>query len=136
MGKLVFLRRKSSDLYKVLIVEEDSTVSDFCLQNLNNVLYEFCAVRNGEEIQQYCELHTPDIVLIDTSLTLTNAFSVLGMIRLDAKLSALPVIMVSALQTCDEVQKGIELGATDYIFSPFDSREFKAKIAKAIDSSK
>lgn len=110
---------------KILIVEDEKSISDIIKFNLEKEGYETLTAYDGEEGLSMALGDKPDLVLLDVMLPKMDGFAVCKKIR---ETSLVPVIMVTAKE--EEIDKvlGLELGADDYITKPFSMRELMARI--------
>ncbi len=110
---------------KILIVEDEKSISDIIKFNLEKEGYETLTAYDGEDGLAKALGEKPDLVLLDVMLPKMDGFAVCKKIR---ETSLVPVIMVTAKE--EEIDKvlGLELGADDYITKPFSMRELMARI--------
>ena len=110
---------------KILIVEDDSGISEFVIPELQHEGYETCLAVTGREALEKFEKEKPDLVLLDIMLPELNGLEVLRRIRAN---STVPVILETARgETIDKIN-GLNLGADDYIPKPFEIEELLARI--------
>ena len=110
---------------KILIVEDDSGISDFVIPELEHEGYTTCLAVTGREALEKFESEKPDLVLLDIMLPELNGLEVLRRIRAN---STVPVILETARgETIDKIN-GLNLGADDYIPKPFEIEELLARI--------
>jgi len=86
---------------------------------------EMFSSRLGEEGLSLIESSRPDIVILDLGLPDISGFEVLKRTRL---FSSVPIVILTVLGDEDDIVKGLELGANDYIVKPFRKMEFLARI--------
>ena len=110
---------------KVLIIEDEKSISDIIKFNLTKEGYEIETAYDGEEGLTKALSSNPDLVLLDIMLPIIDGFQVCKKIR---ETSSVPIIMLTAKE--EEVDKvlGLELGADDYMTKPFGMRELIARI--------
>lgn len=110
---------------KVLIVEDEKTISDIIKINLLKEGYEIVTAYDGREALEIFEETDPDLILLDVMLPYVDGFQVCRKVR---DKSNVPIIMLTAKE--EEVDKvlGLELGADDYITKPFGMRELIARV--------
>ena len=100
----------------ILIVEDDTILRDLISQKLqkeNN--YEIVEAIDGEEGLKKAREKKPDIVLLDLILPGMDGFGVLEQIKKDPKTAKIPVVILSNLGQKEEIEKGMKLGATDFL---------------------
>lgn len=110
---------------KILIVEDEKTISDIIKINLAKEGFEISTAYDGQEaLDTFAEVQ-PDLILLDVMLPKIDGFQVCRKIRMG---SNVPIIMLTAKE--EEVDKvlGLELGADDYITKPFGMRELIARV--------
>jgi len=110
---------------KILIVEDDQTVLNFEIKELEHEGYEIVSATDGRTALELFEKENPDLVLLDIMLPELNGIEVLRRIR---KSSSTPVIMVTAKGEVYDKVNGLMTGADDYISKPFAIEELLARI--------
>jgi len=110
---------------KILIVEDEVSISDIVKFNLVKEGYEIDTAYDGEDGLNKALAKAYDLVLLDIMLPQMDGFQVCRKIR---ETSSVPIIMLTAKE--DEVDKvlGLELGADDYMTKPFGMRELIARV--------
>ncbi len=101
--------------FKVLLVEDDSFLRDLISQKLIKEGFQVSQGVDGEDGFLKATKEKPHIVLLDLILPGLDGFEVLKKIRADATMNAMPIIILSNLGQKDDIEKGIQLGATDYL---------------------
>lgn len=114
---------------KIMIVDDDTNISELMTLYLDKEGYETHTFPNGRvALKAFGEL-APDLLLLDIMMPEMDGYEVLTEIR---KSSKVPVIMVTAKgETFDKVL-GLELGADDYLVKPFDPKELLARVKAVI----
>jgi len=112
-------------VYRILVVEDQSEISDIVSKYLAKEGYSVCVANNGFEALDYFNKQDFHLVLLDIMLPGISGFEVLKEIR---KISDIPVIMVTAKQEEVDRLKGFEIGADDYVIKPFSPRELMKRI--------
>src|SRR5690554_5779984 len=113
------------DTKKILIIEDEKSISDIIKFNLQKEGFEVDMAYDGKSGLEKFSSCKPDLVLLDVMLPLIDGFEVCKKIR---ESSTIPILMLTAKE--EEVDKvlGLELGADDYITKPFGMRELVARI--------
>lgn len=109
---------------KILIVEDEPTISDLINLNLKMVNYETIQVYNGRNALELIEAEQFDLILLDVMLPEIDGFSIIDKI----KHKDIPVIFLSAKSSIMDKVKGLKMGADDYIGKPFESIELLARV--------
>jgi two-component system response regulator VicR len=117
---------------KILVVEDEHSISDIIKFNLKKEGYEVETAYDGKEGMEKALDCGCDLVLLDIMLPLMDGFEVCRRVR---EKSNVPILMLTAKE--EEVDKvlGLELGADDYITKPFGMRELLARIKANIRRS-
>lgn len=114
---------------RILIVEDEKSLSDILVELLKKQKYQVDAVYNGEDGLDYGLSGIYDLILLDIMLPKLNGIEVLKRLR-KAKI-ATPIIMLTAKAEVEDKVSGLDHGADDYIIKPFETRELLARIRSA-----
>lgn len=109
----------------ILIVEDEQTISRVLAVYMKHEGYEVVQAYDGGEGLSIFTQSKPDLVLLDVMLPEMDGWEILKEIR---KISACPVIMLTALGEIDYRLKGLNHGADDYISKPFVGEEVVARV--------
>ena len=111
---------------RILIVEDESALRNLLEMSLSAQGYEIITAADGvEAMQVFNRDRDLDMIVLDIMMPRMDGFEVLEEIR---KVSDVPVVMLTALGSADDVIKGFNMGADDYITKPFVFREVAARI--------
>ncbi len=109
---------------KILIIEDDAFLRELLNRKLIEEKYEVVLVVDGEEGMKKIKEEKIDLVLLDLILPGIQGYEVLTKMKEDPSTSAIPVIIISNLGQKEEVEKGLKLGAVDFLikahFTPDD----------------
>lgn len=109
---------------KILIVEDDITISDIIKLNLNMVNYDVEQVYDGEKALEIIEKDNCDLIILDVMLPKLDGFTLMEKINhID-----IPIIFLTAKSSIADKVKGLKMGADDYIVKPFESIELLARV--------
>ncbi len=113
---------------KILVVDDEKDIVDLIAFNLEQEGFSVIRACDGQTAWEAVKAEKPDLVVLDLMIPGISGLEVCRMIRRDAGVQGLPVIMLTAKS--DPVDKilGLELGADDYITKPFSVRELIARI--------
>lgn len=110
---------------KILIVDDDTNISQLISLYLTKECFETSTVEDGEQALTEFSKFNPDLIILDLMLPGMDGYQVCREIR---KNSSTPIIMLSAKGEVFDKVLGLELGADDYIIKPFDSKELVARV--------
>ena len=114
---------------KVLIVEDEQSISNFISMILTANGYDTIIVNTGEEALTMISSHCPDLIVLDLGLPDMDGLEVLRSVR---KWSSLPIVVVSARNHERDKVEALDYGADDYLVKPFGTSELLARIRTAI----
>ena len=115
----------------ILLVEDDEFLAELYATKLTLEGFEVGLANDGEKGLKMVKARTPDLVLLDIILPKMDGFEVLKNMKEDKKYKDLPVILLTNLSQKDEVAKGLDLGAADYLIKAhFMPSEVIKKIRK------
>ena len=104
----------------VLLVEDDPDQAALGDLRVSMAGYRVRLARSVREmVMELTNQSLPDLVLLDVMLPDGNGFGMLGCMRMDPRLSVLPVIMLTALTGAEDIRRGLDLGADGYITKPY-----------------
>ncbi|MEE1073390.1 MAG: response regulator transcription factor [Cellulosilyticum sp.] len=112
-------------MLKILVVDDDTNISELISLYLNKEGYETREVADGKLAIQVFEEYKPDLVLLDIMLPGADGYDVCKEIR---KHNRTPIIMLTAKGEVFDKVLGLELGADDYMVKPFDPKELMARV--------
>ncbi|MFC1663556.1 response regulator transcription factor [Patescibacteria group bacterium] len=122
-----------SSAKRILVVEDDKFLRDLIVKKLTKEGYEPSEAIDGEEGAKKTKEEKPDLILLDLILPGIDGFEVLSRIKNDSSLSSIPVIILSNLGQKDDVEKGLKMGAVDYLIKAhFTPGEIIEKIKNAL----
>ncbi|GAA0738865.1 response regulator transcription factor [Clostridium oceanicum] len=109
---------------RILIVEDELSISDLIKLNLNMVGYDTRQAFDGVEALELIEKENFDLILLDIMLPKLDGFNIMSRLEnLDT-----PIICLTAKNSIPDKVKGLRMGADDYIVKPFQSVELLARI--------
>ncbi|HUW72169.1 MAG TPA: response regulator [Candidatus Humimicrobiaceae bacterium] len=100
---------------KILIVEDDKFLRELIVQKLIKENYETSEAIDGEQGIKKVKEERPDLVLLDLILPGVDGFEVLSQKKEDPNVAQIPVIILSNLGQKEDVERGLKLGAVDYL---------------------
>jgi DNA-binding response OmpR family regulator len=118
---------------KILIVEDDKFLRELIVQKLIKEGYETSEAVDGEQGIKKVKEERPDLVLLDLILPGIDGFEVLSQKKEDPSIVNIPVIVLSNLGQKEDVERGLKLGAVDYLIKAhFTPGEIIEKIKNAL----
>jgi DNA-binding response OmpR family regulator len=115
--------------HRILIVEDDKFVRELISQKLTEEKFEVSSAKDGEEGVLKIESEKPDLVLLDLILPGIDGFEVISKIRENPDTESIPIVILSNLGEKKDVDRGIKLGANDYMIKAhFTPKEIVEKV--------
>ncbi|MDE6536799.1 MAG: response regulator transcription factor [Muribaculaceae bacterium] len=118
---------------KILLVEDDSTLSLIVEDALIREGFDVVCASNGEKGLELFRETNPEIIVADVMMPKMDGFEMVRLIRQVAP--AVPVLFLTARTALDDVVKGFEIGANDYIRKPFQILELLVRIRALLKRS-
>ncbi|MDA8710708.1 response regulator [Alphaproteobacteria bacterium] len=116
---------------KILVVEDDKSISDLISLHLKKNNFEYLVVHNGEDALSHLDNFMPDFVILDWMIPGLSGLEVLRRIRNKQEYKNLPILMLTAKNSEQDKIISFESGLDDYITKPFLPSELIARV-KAI----
>lgn len=108
----------SQKMPTILMIDEDRFLRKIYRDKLSRAGFKFLEATNGEEGLNKVVSERPDIILLDLILPRKNGFDVLYEIKANKEIRDIPVIILSNLSQDSDVERGISLGAEEYLVKP------------------
>lgn len=118
---------------RILIVDDEPFNVDYLEQELEDLNYQTITAVNGKDALEKIESEKPDLVLLDIRMPIMDGFTVLEKVKANSEIRNIPIIVISANNELENVVKGIELGAEDYLPKPFEPTLLKARIQSSLE---
>jgi len=114
--------------HKILVIEDDNDIRELIKLQLELKSYEVIEASTGREALELIKSQTFDLFLIDRMLPDSNGISICEKLRSDQETSKTPIILITAMSEPDDIIKGLDSGADDYITKPFDINILHARV--------
>ena len=116
----------------ILIIEDEKDIADLLQFNLENHRYSVSVATNGEDGIEKARNEQPDLVLLDLMLPGIHGLDVCKILKSEKKLQNTSIVMLTALGQEEDIVKGLESGADDYIPKPFSFEILLARIKSVL----
>ena len=114
---------------KILVIEDDRSLQNALVEIIDQEGFESDSALDGEEGLAKIKTFKPDLILLDIILPKKDGFEVLAEVKKDELLKNIPVLILTNLEEVDNVQKALDLGATNYMVkSDFSLKDVVEKI--------
>ncbi|HEX2736178.1 MAG TPA: response regulator [Polyangiaceae bacterium] len=115
---------------KVLVVEDDKSISALLTRALQNDGFKVVAAMDGEAALVTCVEERPDVILLDVNLPKLDGFSVAKRLKGVESLKQIPIIFLTAKDRPADMIQGIQAGAKHYLTKPFNIEDLLKKVRK------
>ena len=117
------------ELAKIRIVEDDATIRALLEMALLGAGYsDVASSARGDEGLEMIRREKPDLVLLDVMLPGLDGFSVARRVRESPELAATRIVMLTARTAPEDIVRGLDSGADDYVTKPFDRKVLLARV--------
>lgn len=120
----------------VLIVDDESYIVKSLSFVMKNAGFETCSAGDGEEALQKLDEMVPDLVILDVMMPKLDGFEVCKAIRANPAWSSIKIIMLTAKGRDTEREKGLALGADDYLTKPFSTRDILKRVQEMMNEER
>lgn len=112
----------------IVAVDDDLEVLETVGRVLERENFEVTLASSGEQALKLLEKRQPDLVILDIIMPGMDGIAVCRQIRANPRLTALPVLFLTAKGSTDDVVEGLDAGADDYVVKPFELAELRARV--------
>ncbi len=113
----------------VLVIEDDPTISSLIEFRLKRDGYVIAKAADGQAAMAAFATDTvPDLVVMDVMMPFHDGYELLANLRSRALWRHVPVIMLTSMSREEDILKGLQMGATDYVIKPFRPAELSARV--------
>lgn len=117
----------------ILLVEDDTFLANIYKTKFEMEGFQVDVAENGEDGFEKAKVSSPTIILLDILLPKMDGFTVLKKLKQEDSTKDIPVILLTNLGQKDDVDKGLEFGAVDYLIKAhFKPSETVEKVKKAL----
>ena len=120
---------------KIILVEDEINIASFIERGLREFGHEVCVLYDGNAGWELLQNESFDLLILDIIMPGMNGLELCRMYRQRFGYHS-PVVMLTALGTTDDIVKGLDAGADDYLVKPFSFQELEARIKALLRRSK
>jgi DNA-binding response OmpR family regulator len=118
---------------RILVAEDDPVTRRFVVSLLEERGYEVLVAEDGEHAVATATAAEPDLIVSDLVMPYRDGYEVLRAIRSDDRLKRTPVLILSMRDREEDIVRGFEQGADEYVVKPFNARELVARVRKLLE---
>lgn len=116
-----------TDPHRILVVD-DEAYNISALYRILSPMYDVIAAKSGQSAIQKAVKHMPDLILLDIILPDISGFDVFAALKDSEVTSHIPIVFITGLDSSEDEERGLMLGAVDYIVKPFRKSVVKARV--------
>ncbi len=113
---------------RIVVIDDDSLARDRVTATLRCHGYEAASASNGTAGVELVQEYEPDLVLCDINMPVMDGYAVLDSLRENVRTADIPFLFMTGLTEHDDVRRGMQLGADDYLTKPFSNDELTAAV--------
>ena len=117
---------------RILVVDDDPIVQQFVSSILVQNRYEVFTASDGRQALDAIRELRPDLVILDLIMPYRDGYEVLRLLREKNETRKIPVIILSAKSREEDIIRGLEAGAEDFMVKPFNALELVARARKIL----
>ncbi len=117
---------------KIIIIDDDDTLSELVRVNLQPRGYEVISSSSGLEALPMINQHHPDLIILDVMMPGMDGFEVCQNLR---RITDVPILFLTAKGREQDLVHGFEVGGDDYVRKPFSIRELEARVSALLKRS-
>ena len=114
---------------KILVAEDERDIRELINFTLRLNGYDVVSASDGEQALELALKEAPDLVLLDIRMPRLNGYEVCELIKNNEATKHIPVVFLTAKGQENEVEQGMQAGATDYILKPFSPDQLVERLS-------
>ncbi len=116
----------------ILVAEDSPTQAERLQQLLESTGYEVAVVSNGQQALMYLEQHSPSLILSDILMPEMDGYQLCRTLKSNPQWCDIPVILLTTLSEPEDIVKGLECGADNFILKPYEDENLLNRIEYAL----
>ena len=121
---------------KILAADDDPIVQQFVSSILIENGFEVFTAADGEQAIAQARTLGPDLIVLDLIMPYRDGYEVLRLLQESPATRSIPVIILSAKSKEEDIIRGLEGGAEDFIIKPFNALELVARVRKVLSRAR
>ena len=118
---------------RILVAEDDPVTARFVGSLLAEHGFDVLVADDGDHALELAADAAPDLIVSDLVMPYRDGYEVLRALRSDPRFRAIPVVILSMRDREEDIVRGFEQGADDYVVKPFNARELVARVKKLLE---
>jgi CheY-like chemotaxis protein len=118
---------------KILVAEDEADIRELVAFSLENIGgFQVVKARNGAEAVEVARAEKPDLILMDVRMPRMTGVEACAKLKTIPETKDIPVVFLSAMGQEQEIQQGMDVGATEYVLKPFAPDVLMAKVREIL----
>ncbi len=118
---------------KILVAEDEADIRELVAFSLENIGgFQVVQARNGAEAVQVARTEIPDLILMDVRMPRMTGVEACAKLKTIPETKDIPIVFLSAMGQEQEIQQGMDVGATEYVLKPFAPDVLMAKVREIL----
>src|SRR5690348_11948675 len=113
---------------RILVVDDDAVTRHILVGYLHRAGYQTSTAQSGDEAIEVAIREVPSLILLDLIIPTLDGYEVLRRLRSNPAMRDIPIVLLTALEGDEEVERAFEAGADDFLRKPFRAAELLARI--------
>jgi PAS domain S-box-containing protein len=124
----ILLNKKQTDTNTVFVIDDDQVSLNVTAKHLSKAGFGVLTAADGETALRQTQFRKPDIILLDVGMPGMDGFETCGHLKADPATKDIPVLFITGAGETEDIIRGFEVGAVDYITKPFQGSELLARV--------
>ena len=120
------------ELNRSVLVVDDEKINLNVMNHTLHQEYTIYSAKNGMTALELANEHLPDLILLDIVMPDMDGYEVISRLKASERTKDIPVIFITGLSDSEDMEKGIALGAVDFVTKPLTATVLKEKVRKQI----
>lgn len=118
---------------KILVAEDEADIRELVAFSLENIGgFQVVKARNGAEAVEVARTEIPDLILMDVRMPRMTGVEACAKLKTIPETKDIPIVFLSAMGQEQEIQQGMDVGATEYVLKPFAPDVLMAKVREIL----
>lgn len=117
---------------KILVVEDEKFAQDIISYTLSSENYDISLAKDGLEALKKASLNNYDLIIMDVMMPNLDGYEACRRLKADEKTKAIPIVLLTGRAQRNDILKGVQAGADDYIIKPYRLEDLLNKVYKHI----
>ncbi|MBF0290307.1 MAG: SpoIIE family protein phosphatase [SAR324 cluster bacterium] len=119
---------RTNSFFSILVVDDTPKNIQLILTILRKESYQIHVANNGLQALKKAQMLHPDLILLDIMMPGMDGFETCTQLKSSHETNEIPIIFLTARTETEDIVKGFELGAVDYVTKPFNTSELLARV--------